>query len=80
MQQLKDMIGLVPFSDWPQHSGQPIAQRSEPPKLVEPGRELAMPIGQRGSRGRGADGRLGLLADCCRIVGLAAACSHQVPP
>jgi hypothetical protein len=80
MQQLKDKIVLVPFADWPQHGGQPVAQSPEPAKPVEPGSEVAMPSDQPGGGGRGAGNRLGLLTDCRRIVGLAAASSHQIPP
>src|SRR5229473_6847514 len=80
MQQLNDKIVPVPFADWPQHGGQPVAQSSEPAKPVEPSREIAMPNDQPGGSERGADSRLSLLAACWRIVGLAAASSHQVPP
>src|SRR5215469_18031374 len=69
MQQLKDKIVLVPFAEWPQRSGQPVAPSPEPAKLVKPSREIAMPTGQPGGSGRGADRRPGLLADCWRIVG-----------
>jgi hypothetical protein len=80
VQQLKDKIVLVPFTDWPQHGGQPVAQSPEPAKPVEPASEVAMPSDQPGRSGRGAESRPGLLAGCSRIAGLAAACSHQVPP
>ena len=79
MQQLKDQIVLVPFADRPQHGGQPVAQGPEPAELVQPGSEIAMPGDQPGGSRRGADSRLGLLADCGRIAGLAAASSHRVP-
>jgi hypothetical protein len=80
MQQLKDKIVLVPFADWPQHAGQPVAQSSEPAEPVEPRRKIAMPSDPPGGSERGTDSRLDLLASCWRIAGLAAACSHQVPP
>jgi hypothetical protein len=80
MQQLNDQIVLVPFADWPQHGGQPVAQSPEPAELIEPSREIAVPSDQPGGSERGTGSRLGLLACCWRIVCLAAACSHQVPP
>src|SRR5207248_4269804 len=80
MQQLKGKVILVPFADGPQHTGQPVAQSSEPAEPVEPSRQIVMPTDPPGRRERGTDSRLGLLAGCRRIVGLAAACSHQVPP
>ena len=55
MQQLKDKIVLVPFADWPQHGGQPVAQSSEPAKPVDPSREITMPSDQPGGSERGAD-------------------------
>src|SRR5216683_1097492 len=80
MQQLKGKIVLVPFADWPEYGGQPVAQSPEPAKLVEPGSEVAMPSDQPGGSERGADSRPGRLAGCWRIVGLVAAGSHEVPP
>src|SRR5487761_304812 len=80
MQQLNDKIVLMPFADGPQHGGQPVAQSSEPSEPVEPSHEIAVPSVQPDGSERGADSGLGLLAGCWRIVGLVAACSHQVPP
>jgi hypothetical protein len=77
MQQLNGKVVLVPFADWPQHGGQPVAQSTEPAEPVEPGSEIAVPGGQPGGSERGTDSRLGLLADCWRIAGLAATCSHR---
>jgi hypothetical protein len=77
MQQLNGKVVLVPFADWPQHGGQPVAQSTEPAEPVDPGSEIAVPSDQPGGGERGTDSRLGLLADCWRIVGLAAACSHR---
>jgi hypothetical protein len=80
MQQLKENIVLVPFAEWPQHPGQPVAQSPEPAEPVEPSREIAMPSDPPGGCERGTDSPLGLPAGCGRIAGLAAGCSHQVPP
>src|SRR5712692_2370387 len=80
MQQLKDKIVLVPFADRPQHGGQPVVQDAEPAEPVEPSHEIAVPADPPGSGERGAGSRLGLLGDCWRIVGLAAACLHKFPP
>jgi len=51
MQQLQDRIVLVPFADWPQHAGQPVARRPEPAEPVDPRREIAMPGDPRGGSG-----------------------------
>jgi hypothetical protein len=44
MQQLNGKVVLVPFADWPQHSGQPVAQSTEPAEPVDPGSEIARPV------------------------------------
>src|SRR5215472_5530241 len=80
MQQLKEKLVLVPFAEWPQHSGQPVAQSPEPAEPVEPSREIAMPGDPPGGSGRGTGSPPGLPVGYWRIAGLAAACSHQVPP
>jgi len=64
MQQFKDKIVLVPFADWPQHGGQPVAQSPEPAEPVEPSRQIAMPSDPPDRRERGTNSRLGLLAGC----------------
>ena len=79
VQQLKKKLVLVPFAEWPQRSGQPVAQSPEPAEPVEPGREIAVPSDPPGGCELGTGSRLGLPAGCWWIVGLAAACSHQVP-
>src|SRR6266851_3183790 len=80
MQQLNDKIALVPFADWPQHGGQLVVQGAEPAEPVEPSHEIAVPGDQPGGGEQGASSRPGLLGGYWRIVGLAAACSHKVPP
>src|SRR5215472_10500441 len=80
MQQLKEKLVLVPFAEWPQHSGQPVAQSPEPAEPVEPSREIAMPRDPPGGSDLGTGSPLGLLVGCWLIAGLAAACLHQVPP
>jgi hypothetical protein len=77
MQQLNGKVVLVPFADRPQHGGQPVTQSTEPAELVNPGSEIAVPGGQPGGSERGTDSQSGPLADCWRIIGLAAACSHR---
>src|SRR5215831_17996105 len=78
MQQLEEKLVLVPFAEWPQHSGQPVAQSPEPAEPVEPSREIAVPSDPPGGCERGTGRPLGWLAGCWRIAGLAAACSHQL--
>ena len=65
MQQLKDQIVLVPFAEWPQHSGQPVVQGAEPAELVEPSQQIAVPADQRtrGARGPVAGLAFGVAAD-----------------
>ena len=43
MQQLNGKVVLMPFADWPQHGGQPVAQSTEPAEPVDPGSEIAVP-------------------------------------
>jgi hypothetical protein len=73
MQQFKNKIVLVLFAHWPQHGGQPVVQRPEPAEPVDPSHEIAVPADQPGVGEPGASGRVSLLRDCWRIVGLAAA-------
>src|SRR5262249_49451337 len=80
MQQLKDKLVLVPFTEWSQHTSQPVAQSPEPAEPVEPSREIPMPSYPPRGCERGTSSPLGLPTGCWRIVGLAAACSHQIPP
>jgi hypothetical protein len=80
MQQLKDKIVLMSFADWHQHGGQPVAQSPEPAEPVEPSHGIAVPSNQPRGSEWGAAGRRSILADFWWIVGLAAACSHEVPP
>ena len=63
----------MPFTDWLQRAGQPVAQRPEPAEPVQRSHEIAVPGDQPGCSERGPDRRLGLLDGCWRIVGLAAA-------
>jgi hypothetical protein len=80
MQQLKNQIVLMPFADWPQRAGQPVAQRPEPAEPVKRSHEIAVPGDQPGGSERGAAIWPGLLAGRGRIAGLVAASSHEVPP
>ena len=73
VQQLNDQVVLMPFAQWHQHPGQPVAQGPEPAEPVEPGGEVAVPVDQPGGRGRGTGSLPGLLARCWRIAGLVAA-------
>jgi hypothetical protein len=73
MQQFEDKVVLVPFADWPQYGGQPVVQGAEPAEPVDPSHEIAMPGNQPGAGEAGASGRVSLMRDCWRIVGLAAA-------
>ena len=70
MHQLKDEIVLVPFADWPQHAGQPVAHRGEPadPVHLGPGTNIAMPVSQPAGGSPGTGSGLGLLASCGRIA------------
>ena len=53
MQQLKNQVVLMPFTDWLQRTGQPVAQRPEPAEPVERSHEIAVPGDQPGGSGRG---------------------------
>src|SRR5260370_22064326 len=78
--QLEEEVALVPFANWREPGGELVVEGAEPAEPVDPGQEVAVPGDQpRGSAGR-VGSRLGLLAGRRRIVGLAAACLHPVPP